>query len=66
LAQNVNFAIRGEFVRDFLQANRVGIHFGSGSTALQNTEIASAGAQVTVRVRCLKEAGAPQPAAAPR
>jgi hypothetical protein len=55
LAQNVNFAIRGEFVRDFLQANRVGIHFESGSTALQNTEIASQGAQVTVQVRCLKE-----------
>jgi S1-C subfamily serine protease len=66
LAQNVNFAIRGEFVRDFLQANRIGIHFGGGSAALPNTEIASAGAQVTVRVRCLKEAGAPQPSTAPR
>src|SRR4029079_1930262 len=55
LAQNVNFAIRGEFVRDFLQANRIGIHFESGSAALPNTEIASAGALVTVRVRCLRE-----------
>src|SRR6185295_1912273 len=57
LAQNVNFAIRGEFVRDFLQANQIGIHFGSGSAALPNTEIASAGAQVKVSVRCLKVSG---------
>ena len=55
LAQNVNFAIRGEFVRDFLQANRIGIRFESGSAALPNTEIASSGALVTVRVRCLRE-----------
>src|SRR5262245_3782353 len=61
LPQNVNFAIRGEFVRDFLQANRVGIHFASGSAALQNTEIASQGAQVTVRVRCLKQGAAAPP-----
>ena len=62
LAQNVNFAIRGEFVRDFLQANRVGIRFESGSAAaLPNTEIASQGALVTVRVRCLRDA-APAPA----
>ena len=65
LAQNVNFAIRGEFVRDFLQANRIGIQFESGSAALPNTEIASAGAQVTVRVRCLREAPPPTPAPAP-
>ena len=65
LPQNVNFAIRGEFVRDFLQANRVGIHFGSGSEALQNTEIASQGAQVTVRVRCLKDAPGTAPAPVP-
>ena len=63
LAQNVNFAIRGEFVRDFLQANRIGIRFESGSAALPNTEIASQGALVTVRVRCLRE-GTPAPAPA--
>jgi hypothetical protein len=63
LAQNVDFAIRGEFVRDFLQANRVGINFSTGSAVLPNTEIASQGAVVTVRVRCLREA-APAPAPA--
>jgi hypothetical protein len=63
LPQNVNFAIRGEFVRDFLQANRVGIHFESGAAALHNTEIASQGALVTVRVRCLREVPASAPAA---
>lgn len=62
LAQNVNFAIRGEFVRDFLQANRVGIHFESGSAAIANTEIASQGALVTVRVRCLRDAAPAAPA----
>ena len=31
LAQNVNFAIRGEFVRDFLQANRIGINFSANT-----------------------------------
>ena len=67
LAQNVNFAIRGEFVRDFLQANRIGIHFDSASAALPNTEIASQGAVVTVRVRCLKEgATTSTPPAAPK
>jgi hypothetical protein len=39
----------------FPAGQSVGIHFGSGSAALPNTEIASAGAQVTVRVRCLKD-----------
>jgi uncharacterized protein len=63
IAQNVNFAIRGEFVRDFLQANRIGINFSTGSAVLPNTEIASQGATVTVRVRCLKE-GAPTTAPA--
>ena len=58
LAQNVNFAIRGEFVRDFLQANRVGINFSNNSVALPNTEIAIQGAWVTVRVRCLREGAA--------
>ena len=64
LAQNVNFAIRGEFVRDFLQANRVGIHFSNNSVALPNTEIASQGAGVTVRVRCLRDGAAPSVAPA--
>ena len=66
LPQNVNFAIRGEFVRDFLQANRVEIHFSANAATLPNTEIASQGAQVTVRVRCLREGVSPAPAASPR
>ncbi len=59
LPQNVNFAIRGEFVRHFLEASRIEYAASSDSAALENTEIASRGAAVTVRVRCLREAAAP-------
>jgi len=59
LPQNVNFAIRGEFVRHFLEASRIDFAASSDSAALENTEIASRGAAVTVRVRCLREAAAP-------
>ena len=56
LPQNVNFAIRGEFVRNFLEANRIEFSASSESATLESTEIASRGAAVTVRVRCLREA----------
>jgi len=61
LAQNVNFAIRGEPVRAFLEANRIQYADSNDSAALASTEIASRGAAVTVRVRCLREA-VPAPA----
>jgi len=61
LPQNVNFAIRGEFVRNFLEANRTSFTASADSASLESTEIASRGAAVTVRVRCLREA-APAPA----
>ena len=58
LPQNVNFAIRGEFVRNFLEANRIPFTASADSASLESTEIASRGAAVTVRVRCLREPGA--------
>ena len=61
LAQNVNFAIRGEPVRAFLEAQRIQYADSSETAALSSTEIASRGAALTVRVRCLRES-APAPA----
>lgn len=54
LPQNVNFAIRGEAVRGFLEAQ--GVHFTASDSSgrLENTEIASRGAAFTVRVRCIR------------
>ena len=59
LPQNVNFAIRGEFVRNFLEANRIEYSASSDSVTLESTEIASRGAAVTVTVRCMREAAKP-------
>ena len=62
LPQNVNFAIRAGPLRAFLEAHKVDVADSNDSATLSNTEIASRGATVTVRVRCLKEAapvGAP-------
>ncbi|TAK37329.1 MAG: serine protease [Betaproteobacteria bacterium] len=58
LAQNVNFAIRGDTVRAFLEAQRVDFLVSDAGAKLENTELAKRGAQVTVRVRCLRTAGA--------
>jgi len=58
LAQNINFAIRGDVVRSFLELNNVKFAASSASARLENTEIASRGAAVTVLVRCVRE-GAP-------
>ena len=64
LPQNVNFAIRGEAVRSFLEAQKVEVATSVNSATLESTAIASRGAAVTVRVRCLREGGAvPAPAA---
>lgn len=54
LAQNVNFAVRGDTVRAFLEAQRVDFSVSDNTTKLENTELASRGAAMTVRVRCLR------------
>jgi hypothetical protein len=54
LPQNVNFAIRGEVLSDFLEKNDVEFTASEDTTRLENTDIASQGAAVTVRVRCLR------------
>lgn len=59
LPQNVNFAIRGDTVRAFLESNNIGFEAAEGSSRLESTEIASRGAAVTVLVRCIR---APAPA----
>ena len=53
LPQNVNFAIRGEVMRQFLENNQVNFAASRSNTKLENTDIASQGAAVTVRVRCV-------------
>jgi S1-C subfamily serine protease len=63
LPQNVNFAIRGEVLSDFLQKNNVEFTASEDTTRLENTDIASQGAAVTVRVRCLRRKST-RPAAA--
>jgi hypothetical protein len=55
LPQNVNFAIRAGPLRAFLEANKVEVADSNDTATLSSTEIASRGATVTVRVRCLKE-----------
>jgi S1-C subfamily serine protease len=55
LPQNVNFAIRAGPLRAFLEANKVDVADSNDTATLSSTEIASRGAAVTVRVRCLRE-----------
>jgi S1-C subfamily serine protease len=64
LPQNVNFAIRAGPLRAFLEAHKVEVADSNDTATLSSTEIASRGATVTVRVRCLKE-GALVPAGKP-
>ncbi len=64
LPQNVNFAIRGEVVRTFLESQNINFATSENSTKLENTDIASRGAAVTVRVRCIREAAKTAPSAA--
>jgi S1-C subfamily serine protease len=59
LPQNVNFAIRGEVMRLFLENNQVNFPVSRSNTKLENTDIASQGAAVTVRVRCIRRPVAP-------
>jgi S1-C subfamily serine protease len=60
LAQNVNFAIKGDVVRAFLEANKIEYETSADTAKLENTEIASRGAAVTVLVRCIRNAAAAQ------
>jgi len=62
LPQNINFAIRVDVVRSFLEAQGVTYTASNGNTRLENTEIASRGALVTVRVRCIRDAAPAAPA----
>jgi len=64
LPQNVNFAVRGDTVRAFLDAQRVDYRVTESGTRLENTELAKKGAEMTVRVLCLR-AAAPAPGLAP-
>jgi S1-C subfamily serine protease len=60
LPQNINFAIRGDVVRSFLEAQHVDFTVSSASsTKLENTEIAKRGTAVTVLVRCIHESAPP-------
>jgi S1-C subfamily serine protease len=54
LPQNVNFAIRGEVLRGFLEKNQIDFTASSETARLENTDIAAHGASVTVRVRCVR------------
>jgi S1-C subfamily serine protease len=62
LPQNINFAIRGDVVRSFLEEQNVDFTASSASAKLENTEMASRGAAVTVLVRCIHEPAQPAPA----
>jgi len=64
LPQNINFAIRGDVVRSFLEAQHVDFTASSASSKLENTEIANRGTAVTVLVRCIREPASPAQAPA--
>jgi S1-C subfamily serine protease len=55
LPQNINFAIRGDVVRSFLEAQNINFTASSASVRLENTEIARRGTAVTVLIRCIRE-----------
>ena len=64
LPQNINFAIRGDVVRSFLEAHGASFTASDSSARLENTDIAARGAAVTVRVRCIRDEAIAAPAAA--
>ncbi len=51
LPQNVNFAIRGEVMRRFLETHQVNFSVSHNTAKLENNDIAAQSAAVTVRVR---------------
>jgi S1-C subfamily serine protease len=54
LPQNVNFAVRGDTMRAFLDAQRVDYASTRQSVRIDNTELAAHGVAVTVRVHCVR------------
>ncbi len=54
LPQNVNFAIRGEVMRTFLETHQVKFPVSRSVSKQENADIASLGAAVKVRVRCAR------------
>jgi S1-C subfamily serine protease len=62
LPQNINFAIRGDVVTSFLEAQGASFTASDSSTRLENTDIAARGAAVTVRVRCIRDGSVATPA----
>jgi S1-C subfamily serine protease len=66
LPQNINFAIRGDVVRSFLDTQKVEFASSSASAGIENIEIAKRGTALTVMVRCIREPAVPaQPPAVP-
>jgi S1-C subfamily serine protease len=59
LPQNINFAIRGDVVQSFLEAQGANYTASNSSARLENTDIAARGAAVTVRVRCIRDGSTP-------
>jgi S1-C subfamily serine protease len=56
LPQNVNFAIKGDVLQAFLESNKIEYETSAVNAKLENTEIASRGAAITVLVRCIRDA----------
>lgn len=54
LPQNVNFAIRGDVLRAFLDGQRVSYATSTEGARLENTELAARGVGINVRVRCAR------------
>lgn len=62
LPQNINFAIRGDVMRSFLETHQVDLTDSSASNKLENTEMAKRGTAVTVLIRCIREPSQTAPA----
>lgn len=59
LPQNINFAIRGDVVHAFLEAQGAKFTASDSYNKLENTDIAARGSVVTVRVRCIRDGSIP-------
>jgi S1-C subfamily serine protease len=53
--QNVNFAIRGQVLRTFIEANGIEVSGGEKGPAKQDTEIAAIGRSISTLVKCAKK-----------
>jgi S1-C subfamily serine protease len=54
LPQNVNFAVKGDIARDFLQAVGVHVRADSSTTRKSNADVGDIGRRVTVMVECFR------------